>query len=158
MISVYAYHMCSVLFLPVQSLLTCFRSSLTHFVDFVSNNSSSDTKAFLHFIAFSGSPAAVNRPLHALLYYTVGIPFWTTKSQTYKLYGKKHNTMCSSHLITHYCYVHVMERYKEILHIKKKADLVTVKFIMLLTFKQFYRKQILLHFPCCSGWCLSLDA
>ena len=32
----YAYHMCSILFLSVQSLLMCFRSSLTHFVDFVS--------------------------------------------------------------------------------------------------------------------------
>ena len=111
--SVYAHHMCLVLFLPVQSLLTCFRSSLTHFVDFVSNNSSSDSKlkAFLRFLVFSGSPTAVNRPLHALLYYTVGIPFWTTQSQTYKLYGKKHNTTCSSKLITHYCYIHVMERY-----------------------------------------------
>ena len=55
--------MCSVLFLPVQSLITCFRSSLTCFADFVSlfrhYNSSSDSKAFLRFIAFSGSPTAV---------------------------------------------------------------------------------------------------
>ena len=72
---VYVYHMCLVLFLPVQSLLTCFRSFLTRFADFVSNNSSSDTKAFLRFITFSGSPTAVYRPLHALRYYTVGIPF-----------------------------------------------------------------------------------
>jgi len=70
MISVYAYHMCLVLFLPVQSLLTCFRSFLTCFADFVSNNFSLDTKAFLRFIAFSGSPTAVHRPLHALRYYT----------------------------------------------------------------------------------------
>ena len=41
MISVYACHMCSVLFLPVQSPLTCFRSSLTRFADFVSLSSSS---------------------------------------------------------------------------------------------------------------------
>ena len=50
----------AIFFLPVQSLLTCFRSSLTCFADFVSlfshYNSSSDSKAFLHFIAFSGSP------------------------------------------------------------------------------------------------------
>ena len=62
--SSHACHMCSVLFLPVQSLLTCFRSSLTRFVDFVSlflTNSSSDSKAFLRFIAFSGSPTAVHR-------------------------------------------------------------------------------------------------
>ena len=32
------------------------------------------TKAFLCFIAFSGSPTAVHRPLHALRYYTVGMP------------------------------------------------------------------------------------
>ena len=64
-------------FLPVQSLLTCFRSSLTCFADFVSlfshYNSSSDSKAFLRFIAFSGSPKAVHCPLHALQHYTVGI-------------------------------------------------------------------------------------
>ena len=35
MISVYAYHMCLILFLPVQSLLMCFRSFLTHFADFL---------------------------------------------------------------------------------------------------------------------------
>ena len=34
---------------------------------------SSDSKAFLCFIAFSGSPTATHRPLHALRYYTVGI-------------------------------------------------------------------------------------
>ena len=45
------------------------------FPDFESNNSSSDTKPFLHFIAVSGSPTAVYHPLHALRYYTVGIPF-----------------------------------------------------------------------------------
>ena len=32
-----------------------------------SNISSSDSKAFLCYIAFSGSPTAVHRPLHALL-------------------------------------------------------------------------------------------
>ena len=48
------------------SLLTCFRSSFTPFSDFVSlsfltNNSSSDSKTFLRFYSFSGSPAAVHR-------------------------------------------------------------------------------------------------
>ena len=83
--------LCLVLFLPVQSLLTCFRSFLTHFVHFVTNNSSSDTKAFLRFITFSGFPTAVHHPLHALRYYTVGIPFRTTckgQSQTSKFDGK----------------------------------------------------------------------
>jgi len=44
------------------SVLACAKSAhvfQTHFADFVSNNSSSDSKAFLHFIAFSGSPTAV---------------------------------------------------------------------------------------------------
>ena len=60
----------SVLFLLVQSLLKCFRSSLIRFGDFVSNNSSSDNKLKVLY-AFSGFPTAVHRPLHALRYYTV---------------------------------------------------------------------------------------
>ena len=39
-----------------------------------------------------------------------------------------------SHVITHYRYIRVTERYTETLHVKKMADLVTVfKFIMLIT-------------------------
>ena len=59
--------MCLVLFLPVQSLITCFRSSLTRFADFCRSllslitRSSSDSKASLRFIAFSGFPTAVHR-------------------------------------------------------------------------------------------------
>ena len=73
----------------------CFRSSLTCFADFFSlsffTNSSSDSKAFQHFIAFSGSPTAVHCAFLffeakawpqskltsscALWYYTVDIPF-----------------------------------------------------------------------------------
>ena len=93
--SCHACQMCLVLFLPVQSLLTCFRSSLTRFADlslsFPTNNPSSDNKAFLRFIAFSGSPTAVHCAFlssmrrhghsHKLIssrapqYYTVRIPF-----------------------------------------------------------------------------------
>ena len=51
---------------------------------------------------------------------------------------QNHNTTCSkkngkitiphtpSHVITHYRYIHVTERYMETLHVKKMADLVTV--------------------------------
>ena len=58
-------------------------------LSFVTNNSSSDSKVFLRFIAFSGSPTAVHHVMqihghsykltasHALRYCTVGIPFWT---------------------------------------------------------------------------------
>ena len=49
--------------------------SLTRFADFVSTNCSSDSKAFLRFVAFSGSPTAVYRPLHALQSHTVGMHF-----------------------------------------------------------------------------------
>jgi len=35
-------------------------------------------------------------------------------------------TACSSHLITHYRYVRVTEKYTETLHVKKMADLVAV--------------------------------
>ena len=96
-------------FLPVQSLLTVSEALLlplrTLSLSFVTNNSSSDTKAFLRFIAFSGSQIAVHRDFlffsdakawpqsqtdlftcttvlhcgHTFLrrigYYTVGIPF-----------------------------------------------------------------------------------
>ena len=128
MISVYANHMCLVLLLPVQSLLTCFRSFLA--LRTLSLITLPHTKAFLCFIVFSGSPTAVHHPLHALRYYTVGIAFWTARkrqSQTSKFDGKATNyTACSSHLITHYHYVRVTEEYTETLHVKKMADLVTV--------------------------------
>ena len=42
---------------------------------------------------------------------------------------KNHNTAiprAPSHVITHYCYVRVTERYAETLHVKKMADLVAV--------------------------------
>ena len=95
-ISVYA---CPVLFLPVQSLLTCFRSSLTRFADFVSLSSSSlislpQTVGLRPFYVSLCSQAPqqqytvlsfslMRRHGHshkltssrAPLYYTVGIPF-----------------------------------------------------------------------------------
>ena len=118
-------YMCSVLFLPVQSLLTCSKALLLALWTLsLTNNSSSDSKAFLHFMEFSSSPTTVHCPLHVLWYCTVGIPFWTARkrqSQTSKVRRKKHNTVCSSHLITHYHYVRVTERYMETLHVKKMA-------------------------------------
>ena len=88
--SFHACHMCSVLFLVMQNLLTCFRSSLTHVrtlsLSFLTN-SSSDSKAFLSYIAFSGFPTAVHHIIflffegmasHKLILFkctTVGIPF-----------------------------------------------------------------------------------
>ena len=87
--------------------------------DFVSNNSSSDTKAFQCFTVFSGSPTAVHHPLHALLYYTVGIPsVEDSHKHLLKLDGKA--------TITHYHYVRVTKIYTETLHVKKMADLVAV--------------------------------
>ena len=92
-----ASYMCSVLFLPLQSLLTCFRSSLTCFADFVSLLSSSDSKAFLCLNAFSGSPTVVHRAfLFRLqcegmatvtnwpLYMQYGITLWAYLSQTHR--------------------------------------------------------------------------
>jgi len=61
----HAYHMCSVLFLPVQvcsrvseALLLALR---TWSLSFLTDNSSSDNKAFPSFIVFSDSPTAVHR-------------------------------------------------------------------------------------------------
>ena len=73
--------MCLVLFLPVQSLLTCFRSSLTYFTDFVSNNCSSDSKALLNFIAFSSSPTAVHGAFLHQCEGMVTVPNWPLQVQ-----------------------------------------------------------------------------
>ena len=84
-----SYMMCLCLSYVFGSVLACAKSAhvllLTLRTLSLTNNSSSDSKAFLRFIAFSGSPTAVHHPLHALWYYAVGIPFWTTckrQSQT----------------------------------------------------------------------------
>ena len=126
MISVYAYHMCLNLFLLVQSLLTCFSSFLTHFVDFVSNNSSSDTKAL--YVSLHSQAPQQQYIAHCMHY---SITLWAYLSEPFLKNGHKrrresHNTMCSSHLITHYHYIRVTEKYTETLHVKKMADLVTV--------------------------------
>ena len=69
------------------SILACAKSSYVFqklsysLCGLLSNNSSSGTKTFLRFIAFSGSQTAVHRPLHALQYYTVSIPFWTARKR-----------------------------------------------------------------------------
>ena len=78
--------LCKVCSRVSEALLLTFQ---TLSLSFVTNNSSSDSKAFLRFIAFSGSPTAVHHAMqrhghsyklissHALQYCTVGIPFWT---------------------------------------------------------------------------------
>ena len=118
------------------------------FADFVSNNSSSDTKVFLCFIAFSGSPKAIHRPLHALRY----VLQWAYLSESLikdshkclssttdntvhvvhtslSMVRRKSHTACSNHLITQYRYIHVMGKYTETLHVKKMADLVPVTLV-----------------------------
>ena len=104
------YDKCLCLSYVFGSVLACMCKVCSHFSETLSltlltlsltNNSSSDSKAFLPFIAFSGSPTAVHRPLHALQYYTVGIPFWTTRkrpSQT-KFDGK--TTYCVLKSLNH---------------------------------------------------------
>ena len=183
-------------FLPVQSLLTVSEALLlplrTLSLSFVTNNSSSDTKAFLRFIAFSGSQIAVHRDFlffsdakawpqsqtdlftcttvlhcgHTFLrrigYYTVGIPFWTSRkrqSRTFKLDGK---TACSN---SHDHTLPLCTCYREVYgNIAREENgwLSRSKFITLLTFElSSFRENgflILLHFPRCSRWYLSLDA
>ena len=62
----------------MQSLLMCFRRFLTRFADFVSNNSSSDTKVFLRFIVFSGSSTVVSYIVHCMHY---GTTLWAYLSE-----------------------------------------------------------------------------
>ena len=153
----------------------------------VTNNSSSDSKAFLRFIAFSGSPTAVHCAFlfyklmrrhgyshkltlsHALRYFTVGKAFWNSRkrqSQTSnrsKFDRKTTIPRAPSTWSYIYRYIRVTERYMETLHVKKIVDLCHCgKFITLLTFelRSFTENGflILLHFPRCSCWCLSLEA
>ena len=88
--------MCSVLFLLVQSLITCFRSCLTRFGDFVSlfrryNCSSDSTFHFFSwfvnnstpcfpFLRYKGMSTVTNWPLH--VHY--GITMWAYLSQTHR--------------------------------------------------------------------------
>ena len=115
MISVYAYHVFGSVLASAKSahVFQKLSYSLCELLS-LTNNSSSDTKAFLPCIAFSCSPIAVHRPLHALRYYTVGIPFWTARkrqSQTSKFDGKSHNTVCSSHVTwSHIIVTYVLRR------------------------------------------------
>ena len=72
----------------------------------------------------------------AVWYYTVGIPFttrwayysfWTSckrQSQTPKLNGKTTILRAPNHVVIHYHYVYVMEKYTETLHVKKMTALV----------------------------------
>ena len=122
---------CLVLFLPVQSLLTCFRSFLTHFADFSLTTLPQTFKAFLHFIAFSGSPTAVHRPLHALRYYCklwayLSEPVVKDSHKCLSLMEKPQYHVLKSLDHTLPLCTYYRENYKETLHVKKMADLVAV--------------------------------
>ena len=128
-------------------------------LSFVTNNSSLDSKAFLCFIAFSGSPTVVH---HAFLFfnakawqqsqtdlftyttvshcghtfhgirYTVGIPSEPLVKDSHKHLSSTEKPQYGVFQLmwSHiYCYVCVTERYTETLHIKKMADLVTVSLL-----------------------------
>ena len=123
-------------------------------LSFVTNNSSLDSKAFLCFIAFSGSPTVVH---HAFLFFDAkawqqsqtdlftyttvshcGHTFWTSRerqSQTSKFDGKTTIPRAPTHVITHLllrmCYGEV---YGNIAH-QENGWLSHGKFIMLLTFR-----------------------
>ena len=160
MIRFYAYHMyhmCSILFLPVQSLLMCFRSSLA-----LRTLSLITLPQTVCFIAFSSSPTAVPCLLLAVQYYTVAIP-------SEPLINDSHKCLCSTEKLqyrmlksldhTHYRYVRVMymlrvmEMYMETFHIKKMADLHVVTVMLSFFELSSFRENgflALLHFPCCS--------
>ena len=137
--SSHACHMCSsFLFLPLQSLLTCFKSFLTRFADFNLSLFSLITLTQAVRLFYVSLRSQVHRQQHivlsfssmqrhghsheltsscALPYYTVGISF-IRQSQTSKFDGKTAILHAPSHLITHYHYVRVTERYAEILHVE----------------------------------------
>ena len=125
MISVYTYHMCLVLFLPVQSLLTCYRSFALRTLYLITLP---QTLRLFYVSLYSQAPQK-QYVVHCMHY---GITLWGYLSELLEKDIHKclsltekpqYNTACSSHLITHYCYVHVTEKYMETLHVKKMADL-----------------------------------
>ena len=126
MISVYAYRSFLFYFLPVQSLLTCFRSFLTHFADFVSNNS--ETLRLFYVSLHSRAPQQ-QYTVHCMHY---GItlcaylsePFLKRQSQTSKFDRK---ATCNTELFKSLDHtLPLCMCYREILHVKKMADLVAV--------------------------------
>ena len=108
-----------------------------------------------------------HRPI-ALRCMHYGITLWAYLSEplvkdSHKCLSLTEIPRAPSHVITHYRYIRVTERYTETLHVKKMADLVAVyNCITLLTFElSSFRENgvlVLLHFPHCSRWYLSLDA
>ena len=98
-------------------------------------NSSSDSKASLHFIAFSGSPTAVHRafdvkawPQSQTDFFTcTTVSFWTPRKRSHKHLSSTENPQYSMLQLTWshiYCYIRVTERYTETLHVKEMAALV----------------------------------
>ena len=130
-------HVCHVcllfLFLPVQSLFTCFRSSYsfcrlclslsslitlpqTVRLFYVSLRSQAPQQQYtgFPFLQCKGMATVTNWPLHVHYHIrlSVGIPFWSSRkrqSQTSKFDGKTTIPRAPSHVITHYRYVCVTE-------------------------------------------------
>ena len=85
------------------SVLTCFRSSLTRFADFLS-----DSKAFLTFHCILRLPSISILSIACTTVLQCGHTL-LNRSVTNVCSTENHNTACSSHLITHYCFVRVTE-------------------------------------------------
>ena len=139
MISVYAYHMCSVLFLPVQSLLMCFRSSLTCFADLSLITLRQTLRLF--YVSLRSQAPKQQYTVHCMHY---SITLWAYLSE---LHVKDNQT-----LPLRTCY---REVYGNILYVKKMADLVVVTYVhntSNLELSSFRENGflVLLHFPRCS--------
>ena len=122
-------HMCLVLFLPVQSLLTCFRSFPLRTLSLITLPQTLK----LFYVSLHSQAPQKQYIVHCMHY---GITLWAYLSEPLKKDIHKrlsstekpqYNTTCSSHLITHYRYIRVTEKYTETLHMKKIGDLVAVR-------------------------------
>ena len=177
-------YLCKVCSRVSEALLLALR---TLSLSFPTNNSSSDSKAFLHFhcvlrLPNSSTPCfpflrcegmashkltfTCTTVLHCAHTFLRRIDLLHSIACTTVLHCEHtsdshkrstENTIprAPSHVITHYRYVHVTERYTETLHVKKMADLVSVSYkLTLLTFElNSFRENgflVLLHFPHCS--------
>ena len=114
--------------LHVQSLLTCFRSSLTRFVDFVSNNSSSES---VFYVSLRSKAPQQQYTVHCMNY---GITPWVCLSEPHvkdshkrlSLTEKPANYRVLKSLYHNYRYVRVTERYTDTLHVKKMDNIVAL--------------------------------
>ena len=154
--------MCSVLFLPVQSLLACFRSSLTCFADLASLQLITLPQTVRLFYVSLRSQA----PQPSIACACTTVLQWAYLSELLIKTVTNFDTTPRAQVTWSHITVTYVLRRGILKHCRRKKWLTYLrchsKFITPLTFElSSFRENsflVLLHFPRCSRWCLLLDA